>query len=647
MLLGAGLLFWAWRVDMLAVGLIAGGLLELSHGIKARWVFTDKEFNRLWDVCTILFLVAAGYLRFAEEITSAAYKFFQWMPMIFFPMALGTTFSARDGVPIKAFSWFMRRKGATGADRPVAFGWVYFAACLITAGATNVRGDIWFYAGFAALTGWALWSVRPGRIGEIGWAVVFVVLAGLAFYGQLRLPDLQAYMEMKASELFVKFGRREFDPQQSRTSMGRIGALKQSSRIVMKVTPEIGPVPERLRQATYLRLDGTVWRGGGRNFDNVSVETDLTTWTLRTNVNAHSAVRMIERVDRKSALLSLPLGTVQLRELAVGSVATNAFGAARAEENPGLLNYTAHYGTNTIDFGPGEVDLEIPEGEREAIARVAAELNVDGLPPREKIQRIINFFQEKFRYTTFQQARDLGLHARTPLSDFLLKTRAGHCEYFGGATVFLLRKFNIPARYAVGYAVQEYSESEKAYIVRELHGHAWAQAYLDGRWVEVDSTPAGWEAAEREEFPAFQDWKARWERFTFGFLEWRWLGDWGVIRMVAPWIAAPLIGFLAWRIFGRRMLRSTVGLRETRKWPGADSEFFELEARLAKQGLAQGNDETTGDWLRRVARDVPVAAELLESILRLHQKYRFNPDGLSAAEREQLREMVRHCLVQI
>ena len=103
-LLGAGLLFWGWRTDMFGVGLIAGGLLELSHGVKSRWEFTDKEFNRLWDVCTILFLATAVYLRFAEEITSGAYKFFQWMPLIFFPMALGTTFSVRDGVPLKAFS---------------------------------------------------------------------------------------------------------------------------------------------------------------------------------------------------------------------------------------------------------------------------------------------------------------------------------------------------------------------------------------------------------------------------------------------------------------------------------------------------------------------------------------------------------------
>ena len=283
-------------------------------------------------------------------------------------------------------------------------------------------------------------------------------------------------------------------------------------------------------------------------------------------------------------------------------------------------------------------------------------MQIDELPPPQKIERIIAFFQDKFRYTTFQQARQLGLHARTPLSEFLTKTRAGHCEYFGGATVFLLRLYGIPARYAVGYSVQEYSEDEQQYIIRERHGHAWAQAYLDGKWdstnrtfvgghwVEVDSTPAGWDEAEREEFPAYQSWKEWWEQFRFGFLEWRWLGDWTVLRMVAPWIAAPMIGFLAWRIFGRRMQRRPTGPREAQQWPGADSEFFQLETRLAKAGLAQANNETTTEWLNRIAVDLPIAREVLETILQIHQKYRFNPKGITAAERAQLKEMVSHCL---
>ena len=402
------MMFWGWRVDMLAVGAVAGGVLELSNGIKARWDFTNKEFNRLWDVCTVIFLVVAAYLRFSEEVTSAAYKFFQWMPLIFYLMALGHVYALREGVPLKAFSWFLRRRGATGGDRLVAFGWVFFMVCLLASGATNER-DIWYYVGFASLTGWALWTLQPRRIPTWSWATVFLAVAIAGFYGQSRMQELQSFMEEKASELFVRFGRKEFDPNQSRTSMGRIGSLKQSSRVVLKVKAEVGPVPERLRQSSYVRLDGVTWRGNMRNFETVQVEPDLTSWTLMTNVEANSSVRIVERVNRKSALLSGPMGTVQLRDLAVGQVETNHYVVLRVTENPGLLDYSALYGKTFPEKPPFEegYDRNIPAEEEGTIETIAEAMQISHLPPEKKAMAIVNFFQEKFRYTTYQQAREL------------------------------------------------------------------------------------------------------------------------------------------------------------------------------------------------------------------------------------------------
>ena len=198
-----------------------------------------------------------------------------------------------------------------------------------------------------------------------------------------------------------------------------------------------------------------------------------------------------------------------------------------------------------------------------------------------------------------------------------------------------------------GYAVQEQSKEDEYYIVRERHGHAWAQAFVDGNWVEVDSTPADWDQAEREEFPFYQGFKEYWERFKFSFLEWRWLGDWGMVRLVAPFLAAPLIGFLAWRIFGRKMFNRPSRPRDSQIWPGADSEYFLLEKKLAKAGLARGNEETTAEWLSRVESESPTMADALRRIVWIHYKYRFSAAGIEAAEREELRELVRSCLGRV
>ncbi len=54
----------------------------------------------------------------------------------------------------------------------------------------------------------------------------------------------------------------------------------------------------------------------------------------------------------------------------------------------------------------------------------------------------------------------------------------------------------MPARYATGFSVQEFSRLEKLYIVRARHAHAWALAYIDGSWRDVDTTPPGWSELE-------------------------------------------------------------------------------------------------------------------------------------------------------
>lgn len=648
LILGAALLFWGWRSGMLWVGVIAGCLIEFSHLIEGRWSFTDKEFNRLWDVCTVLFLSAAVYLRFADDLTVGAYKFFDWMPLIFFPMALGYAYSARDAVPMKTFSWLLRRRGAQGGDRGVAFGWIYFVVCLVASG-TNSASDNGFFVGSTVLVGWALWIHRAQRLPAMAWCSLFLVIAATAFYAQSRMVEVQTFFENKISELIVKFaGRREFDPNLAQTSMGKIGSLKQSSRVVMKVKPETGRVPDKIMECTYGSFEGTRWRSGdwGRNkFEAVQIEQDATTWNFSSNAPVKGAVRIVQRVNRKSALLAVPFGTSQLKELAAGGVETNRFGVVRVRDNPGLLNFVARFGP--VETDTWETGRHVPIEDEDAINEIASRLKLDNAPDEQIIRAIPKFFETNFRYTTYQQARELGLHNRTPLSNFLQETRAGHCEYFASATVLLLWHYGIPARYATGYAVEELSREEDAYIIRERHGHAWAIAYVDGKWVEVDSTPAGWAEAEAAEFPGYEALKDAWARFIFGFMEWRWLGDWGFFRLAAPWLVLPLTGFLVWRIFGRRLTRAARPLRETQLWPGSDSEFFALERKLAKRGLSRQNGETTENWLERINSDADSIAELLSVIIRLHQKYRFGGEQIEPNERDRLRDTVQLCLAKI
>jgi transglutaminase-like putative cysteine protease len=650
-ILGAALLFWGWRTDFLSLAAALAILLELPLLFRARWNFADKELNRLWDVCMLLFVGAIVFLRYSEDVSNAAYRFFQWFPLVFYPMAFGYAYGSRDSMPLKTFSWFMRQKGRPGADKPMPFGWMYFGTCLVTSGASNVR-DYWFFCGIALLVGWALMAVRPRRIRLAPWIVLFLLLCGTAFVAQNRLQDAQGFLEAKLSELFAHFARRQDNPFASRTAMGRMGALEQSARIVMKVKPERGSVPERLREATYTSLHRDTWRGGGRDFEPVPVEADLTTWTLNTNTVPAASIRIIERVPRKYAFLSVPLGTAQLRNLNANIVETNRYAVIRSRENPGLVDFQARFGPGSPEAAPevGQaraVDLSIPGEEMEAVEAAAKEIDVENLAPTEQAAAIVGYFASRFRYTTYQDSRTLRGHGISPLSEFLLNTRAGHCEFFASATVLLLRHYGIPARYVIGYAIQEDSRDGDSYVIRERDGHAWANAFINGRWTEVDSTPPDWEKREKDALPFYQPLADAWQNLTFGFLEWRWLGERAFFKSVAPWLLLPLAIFLFWRVFGRKMTRRQKPGAAKRRDQGADSELYLLEKRLKHSGLARQPEETAARWLARVSEEKPVLNDPLKTLLSVHYKYRFDPLGLSPAERETLRSRARECLAQL
>ena len=64
-----------------------------------------------------------------------------------------------------------------------------------------------------------------------------------------------------------------------------------------------------------------------------------------------------------------------------------------------------------------------------------------------------------------------------------------------------------------------------------------------------------------------------------------------------------------------------------------------MERRLGALGLPRAPAEAAGRWLERIGEQAPVAGSnaMLERLLALHYRYRFDPHGLSAADRERLR----------
>ncbi len=96
---------------------------------------------------------------------------------------------------------------------------------------------------------------------------------------------------------------------------------------------------------------------------------------------------------------------------------------------------------------------------------------------------------------------------RDPVEDFLFNRQRGHCEYFASALTLMLRAAGIPARLITGFKGADALASAGIYEVQQRHAHAWVEAFVDGRWIVLDPTPASRDEFVREVAARMGFWK--------------------------------------------------------------------------------------------------------------------------------------------
>lgn len=681
MLIPAALIFWGWQTGAMLFAMLMALALELPRYVSIRWEFSAREYNRIWDLCGLLFVGAALYcyasreqsnvvVRLMEALNwternrhmklsvSASLFFFQWWPMLFFPFALAQAWGSRDRHPASTFFYFMRRRERLGKTFPsggVNISHIYLAICLLAASATTHR-DFWFYTGFSAIAGWALWFMRPQRFSAAVWAslLLFVVWGGR--WSHQRLHLLQTQLEDGIMQMVSQWVNKQADPLKSHTAIGQIGELKLSGKIILRVEPDLGPVPSLILDSSYSVYHGPNWYAGrGKEFKAVFAESDTTTWTIGELRPETNSVRISGYLDGGEGILTLPAGSWQLADLMVGEVKHNNYGVVQVLDGPGLAHYRARHGDGpTPKLAPVQTadgnleDLVVPEPEQPAIERVGQLLRLRQRPTtREKLMAIRQLFSRDFEYSTYQEKSAAQLPPGvTPLGNFLENTRAGHCEYYGTATVMLLRYAGIPARYANGFSVHELEDGEeRRFVVRERHAHAWAVYWSEDerRWREIDTTPASWTKIEEDANASFfEPVSDFFNRLKFALSSWWWSSRDGRFQQYLAGALVLLVVFLFWRLIRRRQrgpAPDETGDATTRAdWPGLDSEFYEILRRLESSGLSRYPGETLGLWLRRLSGAATgLQFEPLKFILQLHYRYRFDPCGINEEDKRVLR----------
>jgi transglutaminase-like putative cysteine protease len=574
----AFVIFWGWQTNWLLLSIGLALLLESSRFIRVRWEFSDLDIYRV-SVLSSCMLVALFLFRLlAGDLESASIDILKWLPLIFSPLLLAQKYGTTGKISYHSIFLFWRdRPGRSKKPRYIDLAPFYFALCLLSASIANVR-TAGFYLGLVALCLWLLWINRSRHYHPLLTGVCLILAISLGYAGQVGLAQLQGQVEESVSQWYSGWLRNDFDPNQSETALGQLGELKLSDRILFRVASPAGSL--LLREGSYPLYRSGRWLADPPDLSPIRAEADETTWHLAELPGPEQKITVFDFLRKNSASLKLPNGTALVSNLPVFGMKRNLFGAVLVSGGPGLLSYDVHYHEHvSADQPPRPSDLNLPKKLAPTLHQITEKLGIQEISPTERVQRLQEFFSQNFSYSLVQKK---ACAAPDALEYFLLTSHQGHCEFFASATVLLLRAAGIPARYAIGYAVDEYSPWEKRYIVRQRHAHAWTLVYLDGHWQDLDTTPAIWREAESSPLVLFQKISDLGNWLRFAFSQWRWREGHGMpdshwFFMVIMVILISYMAFL-WRKYRpARAARSRSDSPPEPAWPGGDSEFYRIE----------------------------------------------------------------------
>lgn len=646
LLLGMTLLFWGWQAGFLWFSVAGAIILEGSRLFKVRWDLSHSDLQRVVYLCDFLLIVGIVYV-FATtgraNFVDAILSLFRALPLAVLPLIIAQTYSIANKIDINTLTLVSKRKSARKKDRRprlVDISYPYFAVCLLSASMANMKTP-WFYAGFALLAAWALWAHRPRMFSPVIWIILLVSVGGLGYIGYLKLYDLQAIVESFA--VSIQTPGETPDAYKSKTAIGRIGELKLSDRVLLRVKADAqaARAPFLLQDAGYDSYGASTWFARGSVFEPVKPGQNRGAWALQNIPVPEKSMSISAYLKRGKGILALPHGASQIENLPVGEMKQSALGTVTVDEGPVLVNYTVRFDPDAPRSAPPrDADLKVPHNMSPVFLKIVDGLRLKTKSPRQIVQAVTGYFTDSFQYSTYKKGLAAG---SDPVEDFLFRSRSGHCEYFATSTVLLLRASGVPARYATGYSVQEFSPLEKAYIVRSKHAHAWALAYVDGAWRDVDTTPSSWYEAEKNAsgFRALSD---MWAWLVHGISRLLWGDHNSRYAYYFIWLAVPVVIIFVWRLYLKKrvFLRNTKQKQEGIILPqkGKDSEFYAIESELTRRGLGRHTWEPVSMWINRICPDT-VMPDLLKRIVSLHYRYRFDPDGLRPQEREALKEAAR------
>lgn len=164
---------------------------------------------------------------------------------------------------------------------------------------------------------------------------------------------------------------------------------------------------------------------------------------------------------------------------------------------------------------PQPSDTQLPEGGNQRTRELAAAWYKESDSDTQKfIQRIRHeILTGPYRYTL----RPDRWRGSDGIDQFMLESKAGFCEHYASAFVFMLRSVGIPSRVVTGYQGGEVDRLDVRMLYRDAH--AWTEVWVNEKgWTRVDPTtfidPMKVEASTRETLERPSGWKLRLEAWS-------------------------------------------------------------------------------------------------------------------------------------
>ena len=637
-IISASVLFWGWQTGLLPFAACIVPIIELERFIKIRWDFSDKDFNRISDLCTLTLGGLMVYL-LVNNPTGIIHYTVKWLPLIVFPVLAGQLYSVKGKIDIRSIMLFARKNKIRRLRdiKKIDVSYPYIITCVISAGIGNHRGNI-FYIIVSIMTVWALFPLRSKRYSPFLWAAIISFTAFTGYYAHVGLHRMQEVITEFTINYYM---RNDVDPFNNTTAIGKIGKLKLSNKILMRVENQQNDTI-LLREASYNAYRNAQWYATLSGFTNIDEKIDTASWIINKSKRPaklnHITIYSHLKGDKK--ILKIPGSTYALESLNINQLEKNSLGTVRILKGEGFSVCKALYaGKSSGDRLPDSFDEELPQSEKDHLDKFIAEINaffktdITTKTPAEKLDALKKYFYINFSYSLTQKEKKKKI---SDIENFLFHTKKGHCEFYATTTVLLLRALNIPARYTTGYLVHEYSTFENMYIVRQRDAHAWVRAYIDGNWQNYDTTPPGWPEYETEN-ASKTPFKDFFSILAFKFSRWRYEMTQEELSRLTAWIFIPLGIFLLYRLRSKDRIKRRHKARPPamKKQEDKITGLYSVEEKLKIMGYDRYQWETFAMWFERIQKSSVLTDKSsdINAILQLHYKEKYSDKAMTELEK--------------